>query len=133
MRLSSVLRSAAVASLLFTLPVLAQQATAPTAPPSTGQCDRGERGHRGMRAGSGVEHLERKLDRNVSEGRLSQAQAEQFKAEARQLRDEVKSVSESSGGQLTEAQREQFKERRHALREKIKAALGATAPQPQGA
>ena len=74
-------------------------------------------------------HMEHRLDRAVEKGRLTQAQADQFKTEARQLRDEFQNQRQASGGQLTDAQKEQFKQRRQALREKVKAALHATAPQ----
>ena len=65
----------------------------------------------------------------MEKGRLSQTQADQFKAEARQLRDDLMSQRQASGGQLTDAQREQFRQRKQALREKVKAAIKATAPQ----
>lgn len=73
--------------------------------------------------------MEHRLDRAVERGRLTQAQAEQFKAEARQLRDDFQAQRQANGGQLTDAQKAQLKQRKQALREKMKAALKATAPQ----
>lgn len=133
MRLMTTLRTAAVASLLFSVPVLAQTSAAPEATPSAEKCERGGHGHKGMRFERKFGRMEHKLDRKVAEGRLTQAQADQFKAEARQLRDEMKAVADASGGQLSDAQRQQFKERRRALHSKVKEALKATAPQSQGA
>lgn len=74
--------------------------------------------------------MEHRLDKQVAEGRLTQAQADGFKAEARQLHEEMKAARASSNGQVDDATRAQFKERRRALHEKIKAAL---APTQQGA
>ncbi|MBU8897523.1 hypothetical protein DRW03_21530 [Corallococcus sp. H22C18031201] len=129
MRSSSLLR-ATLAVALFSLPALAQQAPTTSSSPATTTCEHSDRGHGGHRGGHGLAKLEHRLDRRVSEGRLSQAQAEQFKTEARQLRDEMKAARESKGAPLTEAQREQFRERRHSLQERIRAAV---APRPQGA
>jgi predicted RNA-binding protein associated with RNAse of E/G family len=72
--------------------------------------------------------MEHKLERAVEKGRLTPVQAEQFKAEARQLREELQAQRQVSGGQLTEEQKQQFKQRKQALRQKVKAALQATAP-----
>lgn len=105
--------SAAVASLLFTAPVFAAE-TAPSATPCQGK---GERAHHG---GKRMGH---RLDRAVEQGRLTRAQADQFTAEAKQLREEARAQREASGGKLTDEQKAQFKQRRHALREKVHAAM----------
>ncbi|NBD13373.1 hypothetical protein [Corallococcus silvisoli] len=128
MSLKSILRGTAVASLLFAVPVFAQTApTTQSAPKQAGQCERGQGGRHG---GHKFGRMEHRLDKQVAEGRLTQAQADGFKAEARQLHEEMKAARASSNGQVDEATRAQFKERRRALHEKIKAAL---APTQQGA
>lgn len=128
MSLKSILRGTAVASLLFAVPVLAQTAPTPqSAPKQAGQCERGPGGRHG---GHKFGRMEHRLDKQVAEGRLTQAQADGFKAEARQLHEEMKAARASSNGQVDDATRAQFKERRRALHEKIKAAL---APTQQGA
>jgi hypothetical protein len=76
-----------------------------------------------------LERMERRLDRAVEKGRLTQAQADQFKAEARQLRSDFEAQRQASGGQLTDAQKDQFRQRKQELRAKVKAAMKATAPQ----
>lgn len=128
MSLKSMLRGTAVATLLLAVPVLAQTAAPSDSNAKAGQCE----GRRGKHGGGGHKfgRMAHRLDKQVAEGRLSQAQADGFKAEARQLHEEMKAARASSNGQVDEAQRAQFKERRKALREKIKAAL---APTQQGA
>jgi periplasmic protein CpxP/Spy len=122
MRVQSSLLASLVASLLISAPVLAaESAPQPQAP--AGECHGGKGGKKHGRWG----HKGRHLDRAVQEGRLTQAQADQFKAEARQLREEFKAQRQASGGQLSDAQKEQFKQRRQALRAKVKAALGEPA------
>ncbi|WNG38365.1 hypothetical protein F0U61_35325 [Archangium violaceum] len=119
--------SAAVASLLFAAPVLAEQ---PTATGQTAPADQSDRHHKkGWMRRHKIEHLEQRLNKAVENGRLTRQQADQFLAEARQLRDETRSLREANGGQLTEEQKQQFKERRKALREKVRAAMTATQPQ----
>ncbi|HEX8818586.1 MAG TPA: hypothetical protein VF794_01570 [Archangium sp.] len=112
--------SAAVASLLFAAPVLAEEAT--SAPKEA----HGRKEGKMLRK---LERMERRLNRAVEHGRLTQAQADTFLAEARQLRADVQAQRQASGGQLTEEQRQQFKERKQALREKVHAAVKATQPQ----
>ena len=73
--------------------------------------------------------MEHRLDRAVEKGRLTQAQADQFKAEARQLQEEVRAQLQATNCQLSDAQREQFKARKDALREKVKGALKDYKPQ----
>jgi len=133
MRLTTLLTSFAAASLLIATPVLAGD----DAKSADGLCTQNHphrhgHGHRGMRGGLRLERMERRLDAAVENGRLSQAQADQFKAELRQLRDETKAQRDAANGQLSDNQRAQFKERARALREKVKAALQATAPATQG-
>ncbi|NOK16760.1 hypothetical protein [Corallococcus carmarthensis] len=128
MSLKSMLRGTAVATLLIAVPVLAQTAAPSDSANKTGQCE----GRRGKHGGGGHKfgHMEQRLDKQVAEGRLTQAQADSFKAEARQLHEEMKAARAAANGQVDESQREQFKERRKALKQKIKAAL---APTQQGA
>ncbi|RKH90870.1 hypothetical protein D7Y21_04740 [Corallococcus sp. AB045] len=128
MSLKSMLRGTAVATLLLAVPVLAQTAAPSDSNANAGQCE----GRRGKHGGGGHKfgRMEHRLDKQVAEGRLSQAQADGFKAEARQLHEEMKAARASSNGQVDETTRAQFKERRKALKEKIKAAL---APTQQGA
>jgi hypothetical protein len=130
MRIKTAVLSTALASLL-----LASSSFAAAAAPApqgsdarSGECHGGKGGKEGKMFRK-MAHMERRLDRAVEKGRLTQAQADQFRAEARQLRDDFMSQRQASGGQLTDAQREQFHQRRQALREKVKAALKATAPQ----
>ncbi|MBN9685771.1 MULTISPECIES: hypothetical protein [unclassified Corallococcus] len=128
MSLKSMLRGTAVATLLLAVPALAQTA-APSDPNArAGQCE----GRRGKHGGGGHKfgRMQHRLDKQVAQGRLTQAQADGFKAEAKQLHEEMKAARASANGQVDEATRAQFKERRKALREKIKAAL---APTQQGA
>ncbi|WP_375758865.1 hypothetical protein [Corallococcus exercitus] len=126
MSLKSMLRGTAVATLLLAVPVLAQTA-APSDSAKTGQCE-GRRGKHG--GGHKFGRMEQRLDKQVAEGRLTQAQADSFKAEAKQLHEEMKAARAAANGQVDETQRAQFKERRKALKQKIKAAL---APTQQGA
>lgn len=131
MRLTSALRSAVVASLLLAVPVLAAESTPTQAPASnTEQGAREGRGHKRHGHGGRFFHLEKRLDRAVAEGRITQAQADQFKTEGRQLREEKKALREAAGGQLTEEQRTQLKARMKAFKEKVKGAVGPKAAQP---
>ncbi|NTX02009.1 MULTISPECIES: hypothetical protein [Myxococcus] len=125
MRQSFLLRSLVTASLLFSVPVLAED-TAPA--PQCKEGHHGRHGHKGMKGERKLARMEHRLDRAVSEGRLAQSQADQFKTEARQLREELKAQRDAAGGQLSEDQRLQARERVRALREKVKAAVQATAP-----
>jgi FtsZ-binding cell division protein ZapB len=125
MRFKTAVLSATLASLL-TLPALAAQDTAPQGHERHGgECRGGKEGKMFRK----LARMEHRLDRAVEKGRLTQAQADQFKVEARQLRDDFQAQRQASGGQLTDAQKDQFKQRKQALREKVKAALKATAPQ----
>jgi protein CpxP len=118
--------STTLASLLLAAPALAAQDTAPAGQERhAGECHGGKEGKM-LRKLARMEH---RLDRAVERGRLTQAQSDQFKAEARQLRDDFQAQRQSSGGQLTDAQKDQFRQRKQALREKVKAAMKATAPQ----
>jgi protein CpxP len=110
--------SVAVASLLFAAPVFAAE-TSPAAAPGC----QGERKHHGFK------RMEHRFDRAVEQGRLTREQADQFAAEARQLREEARAQREASGGQLTPEQKEQFKQRRQALRQKVHAAMKPPAAQ----
>ncbi|QRK07765.1 hypothetical protein JQX13_48610 [Archangium violaceum] len=119
--------SAAVASLLFAAPVLAEQ------PTTTGQTAPADPSGRHHKKGGWMRHrferMEHRLNRAVENGRLTREQADQFLAEARQLRDETRSLREANGGRLTEEQKQQLKTRKQALREKVRAAMQATQPQ----
>ncbi|PTL78129.1 hypothetical protein [Vitiosangium sp. GDMCC 1.1324] len=119
--------SAAVASLLFAAPVLAQEpaANGQAAPAPAGQKDPSRREARMARK---LERMEHRLNRAVERGRLTRAQADQFLAEARQLRDDMSGQLRASGGQLTEEQKQQFHQRKQALHEKVHAAIKATSP-----
>ncbi|QRN94026.1 hypothetical protein JRI60_33400 [Archangium violaceum] len=120
--------SAAVASLLFAAPVLAEE----PAPAPANQAAPGDRAaHRHERMMRRFERMEQRMNRAVERGRLSRAQADELIAEARQLRDEALALRQSSGGKLTEEQRQQFHQRKQALREKVRAAMKANAPQAQ--
>jgi uncharacterized coiled-coil DUF342 family protein len=131
MSLKTALLSSALASLLLATPALAEPGPAPGAQKSErGECHGGKGGKEG-RLLHKMARMERKLDRAVEKGRLTPVQAEQFKAEARQLREELQAQHQASNGQLTEEQKQQFKQRKQALREKVKAALQA-ANVPQG-
>jgi hypothetical protein len=126
MRLKAAVLSTTLASLLLATPTLAAQDAAPAGQERhAGECRRGKEGKMLRK----LARMERRLDRAVEKGRLTQAQADQFKAEAHQLRDDFQAQRQASGGQLTDAQKDQFKQRKKALREKMKAALKATAPQ----
>ena len=116
MRLSLAL-SAAVASLLFAAPVLAQTApqTAQTAPAERHGGRHHDKGHK----------IERRLNRAVEKGHLTRAQADQFLAEAQQIRTEAHAQRVAAGCQLNPDQKAQFKQRRQALREKVRAAMAA--------
>jgi periplasmic protein CpxP/Spy len=125
MRIKIAVLSTALASLLATSALAAPGSAPENQSPQAGECHGGKEG----RMFHKLARMEHRLDRAVEHGRLTQAQADQFKAEARQLRDDVQTQRQASGGQLTEAQRDQFRQRRQALRERVKAALKATAPQ----
>ncbi|WNG59137.1 hypothetical protein F0U59_33705 [Archangium gephyra] len=123
--------SAAVASLLFSAPVLAQQPAAPTG----NEAHQGKHKHkhkdRDARMLHRLERMEHRLNRAVERGRLTREQADGFLAEARKLRDDTQAQLQASGGQFTEEQKQQFRERKQALREKVRAAMKATQPQSQ--
>ncbi|QSQ25295.1 hypothetical protein JY651_10355 [Pyxidicoccus parkwayensis] len=122
MRLTSALRSAVVASLLLATPVLAAEST--PAQPSTLGMEQGHHGeHRGHKHKWRFARLEERLNRAVAEGRLSQTQADQFKNEGQQLRDEMKAQREAAGGKLTDEQRTQMREKMRAFKEKVKSAV----------
>lgn len=126
MRFKTAVLSTTLASLLFTLPVLAAQDTAPQGHErNVGKCHGGKEGKMFHK----LARMEHRLDRAVEMGRLTQAQADQFKAEARQLRDDAQAQRQANGGQLTDSQKDQFKQRKQELRAKVKAALKATTPQ----
>lgn len=118
--------SAAVASLLFATPVLAEEAA-----PAQKEAKEARHERKEARMLRRLERVERKLNRAVEHGRLSRAQADGFLAEVRQLHADVQAQRQASGGQLTEEQRQRFKERTRALREKVRAAVKATQPQAQ--
>jgi protein CpxP len=128
MRLTSALRSAVVASLLFAVPVLAAEST-PTQAPSEQGTHEG-RGHRHHKHGGRFFHLEKRLDQAVAEGRLTQAQADQFKTEGKQLREEMKAQREAAGGQLTDEQRTQMKDKMRAFKDKVKSVVKPKDGQP---
>ncbi|KFA94292.1 hypothetical protein [Archangium violaceum] len=121
--------SAAVASLLFSAPVLAQQPAAPTG----NEAHHGKHKHKNREARMlhKLERMEHRLNRAVERGRLTRQQADGFLAEARQLRDDTQAQLQASGGQFTEEQKQQFRERKKALRDKVRAAMKATQPQSQ--
>lgn len=123
MRLKTAVLSTVLASLLLTTTALAHRGGS-----HDGQVSASGERHGGKR-GDKMARMERKLARAVENGRLTQAQAEQFKAEARQLHEEKQALRQSSGGQLTEQQRQQFKQRKQALRQKLKAAMQANTNQ----
>ncbi|WP_338865674.1 hypothetical protein [Myxococcus stipitatus] len=126
MRQTFLLRSFVAASLLLATPVLAEDAA------SGKDCKEAHRGHHGgwgMRGEHKLARMEHRLDRAVANGRLSQVQADAFKAEARQLQADLKAQREAAGGQLSEDQRLQVRERVRALRQKVKEAMQASAPQ----
>jgi FtsZ-binding cell division protein ZapB len=128
MRFKAAVLSTTLASLLFATATLAAQESAPAGQQHpAGEC-RGGKDREG-RMFHKLARMEHRLDRAVEKGRLTQAQADQFKAEARQLRDQVEAQRQSNGGQLTDAQRAELRQRKQALREKVKAAMKATAPQ----
>jgi membrane peptidoglycan carboxypeptidase len=126
MRFKAAVLSTTLASLLLAPSAFAAQDTAPAGQGRhAGECHGGKEGKMFRK----LARMEHRLDRAVEKGRLTQAQADQFKAEARQLRDDFQAQRQASGGQLTNAQKEQFKQRKQELRAKVKAALKATAPQ----
>ncbi len=124
MRLTSALRSVAVASLLLSVPVLAAPEAAPAPQAQQGDCDKGKhRGFKWRKHEGRLARMDARMDRAVAEGRLTQAQADQFKAEGRQPREEMKAKREAAGGQLSEAQRNEIGNRLRAFRAKVKAAV----------
>jgi periplasmic protein CpxP/Spy len=126
MRIKTAVLSTALASLLLATSTLAAEGPAPEGKElREGGCHGGKEG----RMFHKMARMEHRLDRAVEKGRLTQAQADQFKAEARQLRDDFMAQRQANGGQISDTQKEQFKQRRQALREKVKAAMRATAPQ----
>ncbi|MFP2962021.1 hypothetical protein ACLEPN_30595 [Myxococcus sp. 1LA] len=131
MKLMTTLRSVAVASLFLATPVLAQTATPePANPPAAdGKGHGGHYRHKGKQHGHKMARLEHRMDKAVAEGRLTQAQADEFKAEGRQLREEMKAQREAAGGQLSDAQKEELRSKKRAFREKVKSAMQANAPQ----
>lgn len=130
MRPMSALRSAVAASLLFVTPVLAA-GPAPAPGAEQAQSPHGERKHKHHKFERKLERIQHRLDRAVAAGRLTQAEADQFKAEARQLHEEVRAQREAAGGPLSEEQREQLRERMRAFRDKVKSTLKAKdAPKP---
>jgi hypothetical protein len=130
MRIKTALLSSALASLLLTSAAFASEPPPAQGPQGQqqGECHGGREGHMFRK----MARMEHRLDRAVQNGRLTQSQADQFKAEARQLRDDAQAQRQANGGKLTDAQRDQLRQRRQALHEKVKAALSATAPK-QGA
>jgi protein CpxP len=118
--------SAAVASLLFAAPVLAEEAApnAQTAP--AGQEDRARR--KEARMLRRLERTEQRLNRAVERGRLTREQADQFLSEARQLHDDARAQLQAGGGRLTDEQKQQLKQRHKALREKVHATIKAAPP-----
>ena len=127
--------SAAVASLLFAAPVLAEE---PAAAPNGHEGHEGKPPHgrhkeknRDARMLRKLERMEHRLNRAVERGRLTREQADTFLAEARQLRDDAQAQLQAGGGQFTEEQKQQLRERKQALREKVHAAMKATQPQAQ--
>lgn len=123
--------SAAVASLLFATPVLAEE----PAPTAGHEHHHGKHKHkeknRDARMLRKLERMEHRLDRAVERGRLTREQADTFLAEARKLRDDAQAQLQAGGGQFTEEQKQQLRERKQALREKVRAAMKATEPQQQ--
>lgn len=117
--------SAAVASLLFAAPVLAEEAAAPEGKDASVRPEH-RHGKKGWKMGRKKARMEHRLERAVAEGRLTQAQADAFAAEARQLREEVRSMREASNGQLSDAQRDELRARKRAFHEKVRAALQAS-------
>lgn len=126
MRQTFLLRSFVAASLLLATPVLAEDAEPGK---DCKEAHHGRYGGRGMRGEHKLARMEHRLDRAVANGRLSQVQADAFKAEARQLQEDLKAQREAAGGQLSDDQRLQVRERVRALRQKVKEAMQASAPQ----
>jgi FtsZ-binding cell division protein ZapB len=120
MRLNLAL-SAAVASLLFSAPALAERGADAANLDPAAKCERKQ-----QKQGRKLERMSHRLDSAVERGTLSKEQAEQLKAEARQLQEEVRSQLQATQCQLSEEQRAQFQQRREALRGKMKDALKAS-------
>ena len=90
MRLKTAVLSTALASLLLASSTFAAATPAPQGPDARmGECHGGKEGKEG-RMFHQMARMEHRLDRAVEKGRLTQAQADQFKAEARQLRDDAR-------------------------------------------
>ncbi|HZH15625.1 MAG TPA: DUF6076 domain-containing protein [Archangium sp.] len=124
--------SAAVASLLFAAPVLAEEpAAAPTGHEGKHHHGKHKEKNRDARMLRKLERMEHRLNRAVERGRLTQQQADTFLAEARQLRDDARAQLQAGGGQFTEEQKQQLRERKQVLREKVRAAMKASQPQAQ--
>jgi hypothetical protein len=120
--------SAAVASLLFAAPALAEE---PVATGHEGHPHKHKEKNRDARMLRKLERMEHRLNRAVERGRLTREQADTFLAEARKLRDDAQAQLQAGGGQFTEEQKQQLRERKQALREKVRAAMKATQPQAQ--
>jgi hypothetical protein len=123
--------SAAVAALLFSAPVFAEEPAAPTGHEGHPGKHKDKHKNRDERMLRKLERMEHRLTRAVERGRLTQQQADTFLAEARQLRADAQAQLQAGGGQFTEEQKQQLRERKQALREKIHAAMKATQPQAQ--
>lgn len=120
--------SAAVASLLFATPVLAEE-PAPTGDEHHHGKHKHKEKNRDARMLRKLERMEHRLDRAVERGRLTREQADTFLAEARQLRDDAQAQLQAGGGSFTEEQKQQLRERKQALRQKVRAAMKPTQPQ----
>ena len=91
--------SAAVASLLFATPVLAEE-PAPTGQEHHHGKHKHKEKNRDARMLRKLERMEHRLNRAVERGRLTREQADTFLAEARQLRDDAQAQLQAGGGQL---------------------------------
>ncbi|AKQ65622.1 hypothetical protein A176_002534 [Myxococcus hansupus] len=130
MKLMTTLRSVAVASLFLAAPVLAQTATPESAnPPAEGKGYGGHHRHKGKKHGHKMARMAERMDKAVAEGRLTQAQADQFKAEGKQLREELQAQREAAGGKLSDAQKDEARAKMRAFKAKVKEAMHANAPQ----
>ena len=120
MRFKAAVLSTTLAALLLTTPALAEPGPAPEGQKAhAGDCHRGKEGKMLRK----LARMERRLDRAVERGHLTQAQADQFKAEARQLRQEFESQRSAGNGHATGEQKQQLRQRKQALRQKVKAAI----------
>jgi periplasmic protein CpxP/Spy len=116
--------SAAVASLLFAAPVLAEEPA-----PTSHEAHKDKEKNKDARMLRRLERMEHRLNRAVERGRLTREQADTFLAEARQLRDDAHAQLQAGGGQFTDEQKQQLRERKQALHEKVRAAMKASQPQ----